>query len=79
MSIHRRHRLTLMLDADTEADLVRALDSLALRVEMGQVTRGCWGSPTDGACYEYLVDPNVDHDSYFASVREALQAEGSQG
>lgn len=70
--IHRRHRLTLVLDADSQEDLVRALENLALRIQMGEVTRGSWGSPSDGASYEYLYDPAVDHDSYFEQVREYL-------
>lgn len=78
---HRRHRLVLDLGADTLPDMCRALENLSLRLQMGQVSKGAWGSPSDGADYEYIEDPTMDRERYFAesdawlASRRAAEAE----
>ena len=68
----RALRLTMQLDADTPEDMAWALRNLAYRVEAKEVTRGCWGSPSDGAIYELLTDPEMTHDIFHQKVREYL-------
>lgn len=68
----RAFRLTMALEADTRTAMAWALRNLADRVEREEVTVGCWGSPSDGAIYELLVDPSVTHDSYHAALRAYL-------
>ena len=70
----RAVRLTLALEADSVHDLASALVNLAHRVERGEVTVGCWGSPSDGAIYELLIDPTITHESYHAALRAYLES-----
>ena len=69
---HRAYRLTLALGADTARDTATALRNLADRIERDQVTKGVWGSPSDGAIYELLTDPGMTHDAYHAALRQYL-------
>jgi len=71
---HRAFRLTLALEADTDTDMAWALRNLADRIERGEVTRGVWGSPSDGAIYELLTDPSMTHDIYHAELRRYLDS-----
>lgn len=68
----RAFRLTLLLDADTRADMATALRNLADRVDRDQVTVGVWGGPSDGAIYELLADPAMTHEAYHAALRAYL-------
>ena len=70
----RAYRLTMALEADTRIDMAWALRNLADRVEREQVTVGGWGSPSDGAIYELLADPNMTHDAYHTALRAYLDA-----
>lgn len=70
----RAFRLSLALEADTRDDLGWALRNLADRIDREQVTTGVWGSPSDGAIYELLIDPAMSHDAYHAALREYLDA-----
>lgn len=70
----RAFRLSLALEADTRTDMAWALRNLADRVEREEVTNGVWGSPSDGAIYELLIDPNMTHDAYHQSLRDYLDA-----
>ena len=70
----RAFRLTLMLDADTSNDMADALRMMADDVEHGTMTVGFYGSPSDGAIYELLHDPEMTHDAYFSALREYLVA-----
>lgn len=74
----RAYRLTLILDADTEDALANELYQLSLRVERGEITRGCSGSPSSGVIYELLLDETQTHERYFEQVREHLKAKGAQ-
>lgn len=65
---HRAFRLSIKLEADTRSDMASALINLAHRIEREQVTNGCWGSPSDGAIYELLSDPEITHDVFHASL-----------
>lgn len=76
----RALRLTLALEADTPEDLASALINLAAQVSRDEITHGCWGSPSDGAIYELLVDPDMTHDAYHAALRQYLAArKGEEG
>ena len=68
----RAFRLTLLLDADSRADMASALRNMADRVDRDQVTTGVWGGPSDGAIYELLADPAMTHDAYHAALRAYL-------
>lgn len=68
----RAFRLTMMLDADTRADMADALRRMADDVELESMTVGFYGSPSDGAIYELLHDPGMTHDAYHAALREYL-------
>lgn len=70
----RALRLSLALEADTPDDMAMALRNLACRVERGEVTEGFWGSPSDGAIYELLMDPDMTHDLYHRRLREYLDS-----
>lgn len=65
-------RLTLLLDADSRADMANALRNMADRVDRDEVTNGVWGGPSDGAIYELLTDPTMTHDAYHAALRAYL-------
>ncbi len=68
----RAFRLTLLLDADSRADMARALCNLADRLERDELTVGFWGGPSDGGIYELLTDPSMTHDAYHAALRAYL-------
>lgn len=68
----RAYRLSLVLEADSDTDMAHALCNLADRIQRGQVTHGVWGSPSDGAIYELLIDPSMTHDAYHAALRAYL-------
>lgn len=70
----RALRLTFALEADTAKDMAHALIALADRIQRGEVTTGCWGSPSDGAIYELLADPTMTHDTYHQALREYLDS-----
>lgn len=70
----RAFRLTLALEADTRSDLASALNSLAYEVDSDQLTVGCSGSPSSGAIYELLRDPDMTHEKYFEELRAYLEA-----
>ena len=74
----RAYRLTLILDADTEDAMANELFQLSLRVERGEMTCGCSGSPSSGVTYELLLDKNQTHERYFEQVREHLKTKGAQ-
>lgn len=73
----RAYRLTLALEADTRTDMAWAMRNMADRIEREQVTVGVWGSPSDGAIYELLCDPDMTHDAYHAALRAYL--DGKKG
>lgn len=77
----RAYRLTLALEADTDGDMATALRNLASRIEREQVSTGVWGSPSDGAIYELLINPSMTHDAYHAELRRYLdnRRAGSKG
>jgi hypothetical protein len=68
----RAFRLTMALEADTRSGLADALRNLADRVDRDEVTVGVWGSPSNGAIYELLSDPEMTHDAYHAALRQYL-------
>lgn len=74
----RAFRLTLMLDADTRNDMSDALRRMADDVEHESMTVGFYGSPSDGAIYELLHDPEMTHDVYHAALREYLAAKAKE-
>lgn len=69
----RAFTLTLEIGADTRDELVHALHDLAHRIERDEVSRGCWGSPSNGAVYELLVDESQTHDKYFEAINKYLE------
>jgi hypothetical protein len=74
----RAHELIVKIGADTVEDLAWALRTLASDVERGRLTRGCWGSPSDGAIYSYRHDPAMTHDRYFAELDQHLEREAAE-
>ena len=68
----RAFTLTLVLGADSREDLVQALENLAFDISRGEITRGCWGSPSNGAFYELRTDQDMTHDRYFEAVDRYL-------
>lgn len=68
----RAHQLKLDIGADTRADLVRALKSIAMQIDRDELTVGCTGGPDWGGSYEYRLDPSITHESYFAEVDRYL-------
>lgn len=71
---HRAVRLTIAIEADTPHDMATALVNLARRIERNEVTTGVWGSPSDGAIYELLTDPEMTHDAYHRALRNYLDS-----
>lgn len=69
---HRACRLTVLLEADTKEDMLRAVDSLGQSIARDELTKGTWGSPSHGAIYEYLQGDSPTHDEYFAQTRAYL-------
>lgn len=68
----RAFHLTLSLGADTKADLVGALESIALRVSRDELTIGVSGGVSSGYIYELLTDPSMTHQKYFADIAKHL-------
>ena len=70
----RACRLTLELQADSRSELVRALRTMASRIERSELTCGVSGGPDSGAIYELIEDDGPSHDEYFAQVQAWLDA-----
>lgn len=69
----RAFTLTFEIGADTRDDLVHALHNFAEQIARDEVSRGCWGSPSNGAAYELLVDESQTHDKYFEAINKYLE------
>jgi hypothetical protein len=64
--------LICSIGADTPDDMAHALRNMAAAIDRKELTRGCWGSPSDGAIYEYTEKDHPTHDEYFAELRRYL-------
>lgn len=65
--------LRLKLSGNTRKDIVNALLNLATDIDRGKVSKGVWGSPSDGAIYEYLESATPTKDDYFLQLDEYLK------
>lgn len=71
---HRACRLTVLLEADSKEDMLRALDSMGQALSRDELTKGTWGSPSHGCIYEYIQGDSPTHDEYFEQTREYLRS-----
>ena len=64
--------LNIEIQADTRADMVHALETIAIAIDRGEMTRGCSGGPSSGWTYEYTEAERPTHDEYVAELRAYL-------
>jgi hypothetical protein len=70
---HRAVRLTVLLEADSKEDMLRAIDSIGQAISRDELTTGTWGAPSHGAIYEYVRGDSPTHDEYFEQTRRWLR------
>jgi len=79
----RAFRFTLRLDADSRDDLTQALENIATRIALDELTTGVSGGYGSGYSYELLNDPSQTHERYFADLNawlaKARDAEKEKG
>lgn len=68
--LERAHVLQIELGADTLDDLCQAMEDTVRRLKLGEMTKGCWGSPSNGAVYEYRNNPDMTHEKYFEEIEK---------
>jgi hypothetical protein len=64
--------LTAKIEADSRDEMVDALEDMARRLAMGEITNGCSGGPTRSSIYEYIEGEVPTHDEYFRQLHAYL-------
>ena len=64
--------LKIEIQADTRAEMVRALETIATSIDRGEMSRGCSGGPSSGWIHEYTEAEHPTHDEYVAELRAYL-------
>jgi hypothetical protein len=76
---HRRWTMDLKIGADSEQELVRALEQIALDFDRGGLrSRFASGGPASGWSGETSEDPEMTHDRYFEAVEEWKAAQSKE-
>lgn len=75
--IPRAHSIVMSAGADTSQGLAWLLRQMADQIEMGRLSIGVWGGPSDGVTYSYRISPDQTHDEYFRQIAETLRADAA--
>jgi hypothetical protein len=67
--------LTIMLEADSKDDMLRALDATYQALARDELTHGVWGGSHHSAVYDYVQREHPTHDEYVLHLKEWLAKE----
>jgi hypothetical protein len=68
----RACRLVLDIHADTEDDLIDALNGIGTNIAMGQLTDGYSAGYRSSYTYKYIKNDSPSHDEYIEMLNEYI-------
>lgn len=74
MTLRRGHSLACIVEGDTKEDLMDRLRQMIVQLDRNELTTGVGGGSHSGTIYQYLHDPSMTHDTYFAEIERRIKA-----
>lgn len=72
--LRRAHTLICVVEGDQKEDVVHRLHEMAAALHRNELTTGISGGSHSGTIYQYLHNPNMTHDAYFAEIERRIKA-----
>lgn len=72
--LRRGHSLACIVEGDDKQELIHRLHQLAAAIDRDELTTGVSGGSHSSAIYQYIHDPAMTHDAYFAEVERRIKA-----